>query len=195
MTEPNNNEDNNVASAEDIAAAQVAEEFMTTIGDQVSEEAEDDADVAVEPEGSGREQSVVFLVDVVTQGVLEDVHERVVACGDGSQQFVERAMLAAQGADVVSELVTALHHREEPHLLGLRVRPEEEGEGAGALVVETLFAWPGIGHELVHSVFGRDVPMIQGAALCMGVLFVVFNLGVDAACLVLDPRRRAGGAA
>ncbi|CCI84182.1 30S ribosomal protein S9 [Corynebacterium otitidis] len=51
MTEPNNNEDNNVASAEDIAAAQVAEEFTTTIGDQVSEEAEDDADVAVEPEG------------------------------------------------------------------------------------------------------------------------------------------------
>ena len=64
----------------------------------------------------------------------------------------------------------------------------------GALVVETLFAWPGIGHELVHAVFGRDVPMIQGAALCMGVLFVVFNLGVDAVCLALDPRRRAGGA-
>ena len=64
----------------------------------------------------------------------------------------------------------------------------------GALVVETLFAWPGIGHELVHSVFGRDVPMIQGAALCMGVLFVGFNLLVDAACLALDPRRRAGSA-
>ena len=64
----------------------------------------------------------------------------------------------------------------------------------GALVVETLFAWPGIGHELVHAVFGRDVPMIQGAALCMGLLFVLFNLGVDAICLALDPRRRAGGA-
>lgn len=63
----------------------------------------------------------------------------------------------------------------------------------GALVVETLFAWPGIGHELVHSVFGRDVPVIQGAALCMGLLFVVFNLGVDAVCLALDPRRRLGG--
>lgn len=63
----------------------------------------------------------------------------------------------------------------------------------GALVVETLFAWPGIGHELVHSVFGRDVPVIQGAALCMGLLFVVFNLAVDAACLALDPRRRPEG--
>lgn len=64
----------------------------------------------------------------------------------------------------------------------------------GALVVETLFAWPGIGHELVHAVFGRDVPVIQGAALCMGLLFVMFNLAVDAACLALDPRRRTGGA-
>jgi peptide/nickel transport system permease protein len=70
----------------------------------------------------------------------------------------------------------------------------------GAVVVESLFAWPGIGHALVHAVFGRDVPMIQGAALCMGLLFVVFNLLVDAACLALDPRQRVaqpstGGAA
>ena len=62
----------------------------------------------------------------------------------------------------------------------------------GAVVVETLFAWPGIGHALVHAVFGRDVPMIQGTALCMGLLFVLFNLLVDAACLLLDPRRRMG---
>jgi peptide/nickel transport system permease protein len=60
----------------------------------------------------------------------------------------------------------------------------------GAVVVETLFAWPGIGHALVHAVFGRDVPMLQGTALCMGVLFIAFNLLVDAACLALDPRQR-----
>jgi len=65
----------------------------------------------------------------------------------------------------------------------------------GALVVETLFSWPGIGHALVHAVFARDVPMIQGTALCMGLLFVLFNLLVDAACLGLDPRRRQGGGA
>jgi peptide/nickel transport system permease protein len=68
----------------------------------------------------------------------------------------------------------------------------------GALVVETLFAWPGIGHALVHAIFGRDIPMLQGAALCMGLLFVAFNLGVDALCLALDPRqasRRAAGVA
>ena len=62
----------------------------------------------------------------------------------------------------------------------------------GAVVVESLFAWPGIGHALVHAVFGRDVPMIQGTALCMGLLFVAFNLVVDAACMLLDPRARRG---
>ncbi|MGJ7610094.1 MULTISPECIES: ABC transporter permease [unclassified Variovorax] len=65
----------------------------------------------------------------------------------------------------------------------------------GAVVVETLFAWPGIGHALVHAVFGRDVPMVQGTALCMGLLFVVFNLLVDAACIALDPRQRQGARA
>lgn len=60
----------------------------------------------------------------------------------------------------------------------------------GVVVVETLFAWPGIGHALVHAIFGRDVPMIQGTALAMGLLFVVFNALVDLACQAIDPRRR-----
>lgn len=61
----------------------------------------------------------------------------------------------------------------------------------GVVVVETLFAWPGIGHALVHAVFGRDIPMIQGAALTMGGLFVVLNTAVDLACQAIDPRGRA----
>lgn len=63
----------------------------------------------------------------------------------------------------------------------------------GALVVETLFAWPGIGHALVHAIFGRDIPVVQGTALGMALLFVVFNLLMDAACVALDPRQRQGG--
>jgi peptide/nickel transport system permease protein len=62
----------------------------------------------------------------------------------------------------------------------------------GAVVVETLFAWPGIGHALVHAVFGRDIPMIQGTALCMGLIFISFNLLMDTACLALDPRHAKG---
>jgi peptide/nickel transport system permease protein len=60
----------------------------------------------------------------------------------------------------------------------------------GVVIVETLFARPGLGHAMVHAIFGRDVPMIQGTALVLGLLFVAFNTLVDAACLALDPRRR-----
>lgn len=58
----------------------------------------------------------------------------------------------------------------------------------GVVVVETLFAWPGIGHALIHAVVARDIPMLQGTALAMGLLFVVLNMAVDAVCLALDPR-------
>lgn len=60
----------------------------------------------------------------------------------------------------------------------------------GVVVVESLFAWPGIGHALVHALFARDVPMVQGAALTLGLLFVLFNATLDLACQALDPRRQ-----
>lgn len=59
----------------------------------------------------------------------------------------------------------------------------------GVVVVESLFAWPGIGHALVHAVISRDVPMLQGTALVMGLLFVGLNAAIDVICLALDPRQ------
>jgi peptide/nickel transport system permease protein len=61
----------------------------------------------------------------------------------------------------------------------------------GVVVVETLFSWPGIGHAIVHATFGRDVPMIQGTALLMGLLFVLLNAVVELVTRVLDPRLQA----
>lgn len=58
----------------------------------------------------------------------------------------------------------------------------------GMVVVETLFAWPGIGHALVHAVIARDVPMIQGTALTMALLFVLLSGAIDLLLHVLDPR-------
>ena len=61
----------------------------------------------------------------------------------------------------------------------------------GVVLVETIFAWPGIGHALVHAIFGRDVPMIQGTALILGLMFVLFNALIDVLCSLMDPRRRS----
>ncbi len=58
----------------------------------------------------------------------------------------------------------------------------------GVVIVESVFSWPGIGHALVHAIFDRDVPMVQGTALTLGLLYVVLNLMIDLVCRGLDPR-------
>ena len=58
----------------------------------------------------------------------------------------------------------------------------------GVVVVESLFAYPGIGHALVHAIVERDIPMVQGTALVMGLMFVVIGAVVDLLTLWLDPR-------
>ena len=63
----------------------------------------------------------------------------------------------------------------------------------GVVIVESLFAWPGSGHALVHSVIARDVPMIQGTALIMGAIFVLLNMAVDMLNRLIDPRIRYHG--
>ena len=60
----------------------------------------------------------------------------------------------------------------------------------GIVMIESLFSWPGIGHALAHAIFGRDIPMIQGAALVMGLMFVLVNTLVDCLAYLLDPRQR-----
>jgi peptide/nickel transport system permease protein len=60
----------------------------------------------------------------------------------------------------------------------------------GAVVVETVFAWPGLGRLLVDSVNARDVAMVQGCVLAIAALYVLINLGVDILQWVLDPRTR-----
>lgn len=62
----------------------------------------------------------------------------------------------------------------------------------GAVVVETVFAWPGIGLLVVDSIFGRDYPVVQGVVLVIAVLVVVVNLTVDFIYTLLDPRIRLG---
>jgi peptide/nickel transport system permease protein len=64
----------------------------------------------------------------------------------------------------------------------------------GAVIVETLFALPGVGRLLVDSILQRDLMMVQGCALVIAVAFVVVNFFVDLLYLLLDPRIRHGAA-
>ena len=61
---------------------------------------------------------------------------------------------------------------------------------AGAFIIESIFAWPGIGRLCVEAVFNRDLPIIQAYVLLMATLFVFFNLVSDLLVTFLDPRQR-----
>lgn len=66
---------------------------------------------------------------------------------------------------------------------------------SGAVLVETLFAVPGVGRLLVDSILQRDLIMVQGIALVVAASFVLVNLAVDLVYMLLDPRIRHGHAA
>ncbi len=61
----------------------------------------------------------------------------------------------------------------------------------GAPLTETVFAWPGLGRLLVASVGQRDLPVVMGAVLVFALVYVVANLLVDLAYLIIDPRTRS----
>lgn len=63
---------------------------------------------------------------------------------------------------------------------------------AGAVVVEAVFNWPGIGKLTLDALASRDFPMIQGGVLVAAVAFVVLNFVVDLLYTLLDPRIRLG---
>lgn len=65
----------------------------------------------------------------------------------------------------------------------------------GTFVVETIFAWPGLGSLIVRAVFERDYPTVTAAALLIAVVYQFLNLAVDLLQAWLDPRTRQRAAA
>jgi peptide/nickel transport system permease protein len=62
----------------------------------------------------------------------------------------------------------------------------------GAVVIEKIFAWPGIGSLLVDSISARDLPMIQGCVLSIVIMFLIVNFVVDLLYTHINPRIRYG---
>jgi peptide/nickel transport system permease protein len=67
---------------------------------------------------------------------------------------------------------------------------EVSGLLSGAVLTETIFAWPGIGRLAVEALLNRDFPMIRGVVIVMALTFLVANLIVDVSYGLFDPRVR-----
>jgi peptide/nickel transport system permease protein len=59
---------------------------------------------------------------------------------------------------------------------------------AGTVLVENVFAWPGLGATIIGSILAKDYPTVQGVVLVYGVGVLLVNLVVDIALAVVDPR-------
>jgi peptide/nickel transport system permease protein len=59
---------------------------------------------------------------------------------------------------------------------------------AGAIVVETIFLWPGVGQLAVSSILSKDYPVVQGVVLLSALSYILINLLVDLSYTVVDPR-------
>ena len=110
-------------------------------------------------------------------------------------------MLDVLGSDYIrtarakglSERAVLLHHAAKNALLPLMTQAGLElGDMVGsAFIIETVFAWPGMGRMVVNAVLQRDFLVVQGCVLVIATAFVLINLTVDLLYARVDPRVRA----
>jgi ABC-type dipeptide/oligopeptide/nickel transport system permease component len=126
--------------------------------------------------GSGAAAIIARLTRSSMLEVLRQDYIRTAqAKGVGDQRLIYRHALKNAMIPVVS-------------IVGLQFA----GLLGGAVIVETVFGWPGIGRLAVDAIFNRDIPVIQAVVLVAAVIFVFVNLLVDLLYGVLDPRIRYG---
>jgi len=107
------------------------------------------------------------MVDVLDQDYIRTARAK------GLQEWVVISKHALRNAMINAVTVVGL---QIGYLLG------------GAVVTETVFAWPGIGRLVVQSILARDFPVVQAAVLILAITFVVVNLLTDLLYGLLDPR-------
>ena len=118
-----------------------------------------------------------ILARMTRASLLEELRELYVRAAQARGVSRARAVLAHALRNSLIPLVT---------ILGLQF-------GAvltGAVITETIFAWPGVGRLLIQSISFRDYPLVQGCILLIAVTYVTVNLITDLVYGVLDPRIR-----
>jgi peptide/nickel transport system permease protein len=123
-----------------------------------------------------------------------------VVSGSVLTRFVRSSMLEALGADHVRTAEAKGLPRRQVlswHVLRNALLPLVTVTGvqlayllSGVVVVEIVFAWPGLGQLALQSVQARDYPVLQGAILLFAVVFLLINLVVDLLYTSIDPRIR-----
>lgn len=125
---------------------------------------------------------IAVFTRLLRSGIMEQMKEPYVLYAK-ARGLKERTIIVSHVLKVaILPVITALGIN-TGHLLG------------GSVIVEQIFAWPGLGRYLIESIINRDFPVIQAYAMLMACVFVIINLSVDFMHRWLDPRihkREAG---
>ncbi len=118
-----------------------------------------------------------ILARMTRASVLEELRELYVLAARARGVSETRAVLAHAFRNSLIPIVT---------VIGLQFGSVL----TGAVITETIFAWPGVGRLLVQSISARDYPAVQGCILLIAVTYVSMNLFIDMLYGFLDPRIR-----
>ncbi len=123
--------------------------------------------------------STAYIARITRSSVLDEIHETYVKAA--------RAKGAGEGRVLVRH---ALRNALLPIITVVGV--DFGSYLSGAVLTESIFAWPGLGRFTLDAIMKRDLPAIQGAVLFMAILFMVVNLLVDLIYARVDPRVKLG---
>jgi peptide/nickel transport system permease protein len=142
---------------------------------------------------SGREGAASVLLPAITLGAgITGLLVRMVRAAL-ADELVRPYLLAARARGVAAVAVVGRHALKNALVPVVTVLGLQFGSLlTGAILTETIFAWPGVGRLLVESIRLRDYPLLQGSVLLIAFTYLFVNLATDLVYAVLDPRIRYG---
>jgi peptide/nickel transport system permease protein len=138
---------------------------------------------------SGNLKTVILPAATLAIGEFA-VHMRILR-GDMLEQMRENYVTTARAKGLPQSRIVLVHVLRNSLFVLITVVGVNIGKLlSGAVIVEVLFALPGVGNMLINAITQRDVPLVQGIVVFVAFAFVVINLAVDIIYAALDPRIR-----
>jgi len=119
--------------------------------------------------------STAYIARITRSSVLDEVHETYVKAARAKGAGESRVLVRHALRNALLPIITVVGVDFGSYL-------------SGAVLTESIFAWPGLGRFTLDAILKRDLPAIQGAVLFMAVLFMTVNLLVDLLYARVDPR-------
>jgi ABC-type dipeptide/oligopeptide/nickel transport system permease component len=119
--------------------------------------------------------STAYIARITRSSVLDEIHETYVKAARAKGAGESRVLVRHALRNALLPIITVVGVDFGSYL-------------SGAVLTESIFAWPGLGRFTLDAIMKRDLPAIQGAVLFMAILFMVVNLLVDLLYARVDPR-------